>query len=168
MTKQISDHAAAAKMIRTELKKHGIKGRVRASTASMTSSVNVYLDNCEAPWVFEAVKAFASRFQYGHFDGMIDCYEYSNTNDDLPQVRFVFVDNGRSDTDCQNAYNFLKTNFAGYENAPEKYQDAQNEMFGSEWVSTEVHQVLSGCMDSRIAGNLRFWNKPKVDSFVNI
>lgn len=167
MTKQISNHASAAKMIRAELKKHNIKGRVRASTASMTSSVDVYLDECQPPWVMKAVEIFANRFQYGHFDGMTDCYEYSNTNDDLPQVRFVFVHNQCSNDDRQKAYDFLKANFASYSDAPENYEDAQNEMYGSEWVSTEVHQVLTGCMDSRIAGNLRFWNKPVV-SLTNV
>jgi len=168
MTKQISDHAAAAKMIRVELKKNGIKARVKASTASMTSSVDIYLTDCLAPWTLKEIEIFCNKFQYGHFDGMVDCYEYSNTNDDLPQVRFVFVHNGRNDDDRQRAYDFLRSNFAGYENAPTKYEDAANEMFGSEWVSTEVHQVLSGCMDSRIASGLKFWAKPKVESFANM
>ncbi len=167
MTKQISDHAAAAKLIRAELKKNGIKASVRASTASMTSSVNINLTDCVAPWVMKEIKLFCSKFQYGDFDGMTDSYNYSNNRDDLPQVRFVFVHNGRSDDDRQRAYDYLRAGFAGYENAPAKYEDAANEMFGSEWVSTEVHQVLSGCMDARSVGT-RFWNKPKVDSFANI
>ncbi len=167
MNKQISDHAHAAKMIRAELKKNGIKARVKASTASMTSSVDIYLTDCLAPWTLKEIKTFCDKFQYGHFDGMQDLYEYSNTNDDLPQVKFVFVHNGRTDEDRQRAYDYLRTGFAGYENAPAKYEDAANEMFGSEWVSTEVHQVLSGCMDSRSVGT-KFWHKPKVDSFTNI
>jgi len=167
MTKQISDHAHAAKLIRAELKANGIKARVRASTASMTSSVDIYLTDCVAPWTVKEIEKFCNKFQYGHFDGMTDCYEYSNTNDNLPQVRFVFVHNGRSDEDRQRAYDYLRTGFAGYENAPAKYEDAANEMFGSEWVSTEVHQVLTGCMDARSVGT-KFWMKPKVDSFANI
>ncbi len=167
MTKQISDHAAAAKLIRAELKKNGIKASVRASTASMTSSVNINLNDCVAPWVIKEIKLFCSQFQYGDFDGMTDSYNYSNTRDDLPQVRFVFVHNGRSDDDRQRAYDYLRSGFAGYENAPAKYEDAANEMFGSEWVSTEVHQVLTGCMDARSVGT-KFWTKPKVASFTNI
>lgn len=97
MSKQISNHAAAAKMIRAELKKNGIKARVRASSASMTSSVNVDILQDILPATRDAIEAFANRFQYGHFDGMTDCYEYSNNRDDLPQVRFVFVSVDYSD-----------------------------------------------------------------------
>ncbi len=167
MKKQISDHAAAAKLIRAELKANGIKASVRASTASMTSSVDIYLADCVAPWTLKEIKLFCSQFQYGNFDGMTDSYDYSNTREDLPQVRFVFVHNGTSDDDRQRAYDYLRNGFAGYENAPAKYEDARNEMFGSEWVSTEVHQVLTGCMDARSVGT-KFWTKPKVDSFANI
>jgi len=167
MKKQISDHAAAAKLIRAELKKNGIKASVRASTASMTSSVDIYLADCVAPWTLKEIKLFCSKFQYGHFDGMTDMYEYSNTNEKLPQVRFVFVHNGTSDDDRQRAYDYLREWFSDYKNAPEKYEDARNEMFGSEWVSTEVHQVLTGCMDAR-STVIKSWNKPKVDSFANM
>ena len=80
MTKQISDHAHAAKLIRAELKKNGIAARVKAHTASMTSSVNVYLTNCEAPWVVEAITAFVNRFQYGHFDRMVLGIKARETN----------------------------------------------------------------------------------------
>jgi len=88
----LSTHAQAAKMIRTELKKRGIKARVIASSASMTSSVDVYVCN-QPKEVFEEIESFANKFQYGHFDGMTDCYEYSNTDENLPQVKFVFCYN---------------------------------------------------------------------------
>ena len=164
MTKQISNHAHAAKLIRAELKAHSITANVRASTASMTSSVNVTI-YAQAPWVKAAVETFANKFQYGHFDGMTDMYEYSNTNDDLPQVKFVFVNNEFDADDMQRAFDFLRNNFAGYENFKGTYDDHANNSVNGNWVSTEVHQVLNGCMDSRIAGNLRFWVKPKVESF---
>ena len=111
MSKSLSDHAHAAKLIRAELKTHAIKGRVKASTSSMTSSVDVYLENCEPPWIFKAVETFANRFQYGHFDGMTDCYEYSNTNEGRPQVKFVFVHTGRSDADRKRAWDYLRKHF---------------------------------------------------------
>lgn len=90
MTKQISEHAAAAKAIRTELKANGINARVRASTGSMTSSVNVDIEQDLTPAAIEEIKTFCNRYQMGHFDGMTDMYEYSNRQD-LPQVKFVFV-----------------------------------------------------------------------------
>lgn len=91
MSKQISDHAAAAKMIRAELKKNGIAATVRARSYSGGSSVDVTITEDVLPATKHAVEEFCSRFQQGHFDGMTDSYDYSNRRDDLPQVRFVFV-----------------------------------------------------------------------------
>ena len=89
--KTISDHAAAAKRIRAELKKHGIKAKVRAHTASMTSSVDVTIYQDLTPAAFKEIQSFCDQFESGHFDGMTDCYEYSNSREDLPQVKFIFV-----------------------------------------------------------------------------
>jgi hypothetical protein len=93
--KQLSDHAAAAKMIRQHLKAAGIVATVRASTASMTSSVNV--DVAEVlPATFALIKEFCERF----------CYE-TNRNDSLPQVRFVFVRREFSDATKQAAADYV-------------------------------------------------------------
>ena len=44
----------------------------------------------------------------GHFDGMTDCYEYSNTNDDLKaQVKYIFVENIPSDKMVENILQFV-------------------------------------------------------------
>lgn len=92
-----STHAAAAAAIRAELKAHGIKGTVTSKSYSMGSSVNVKLTGDVLPATRDAVEAFAARFQYGHFDGMTDSYEYSNRDDSRPQVKFVFVSVDYSD-----------------------------------------------------------------------
>lgn len=91
MTKQLSNHAAAAKQIRDNLKERGIKASVRASSYAGGSSVDVYLKQDMMPDTRQEIEVFCKRFQFGHFDGMTDCYNYSNVNDDLPQVQFVFV-----------------------------------------------------------------------------
>lgn len=91
MTKQISDHASAAKAIRAELKKHGINASVKAHTASMTSSVDVDIKQDICPATFKAIEAFAKQFQMGSFNGMEDIYEYDNKSVDFPQVKYVFV-----------------------------------------------------------------------------
>ena len=94
--REMSEQAKAAKLIRAELKKHGIKGRVTSDSASMTSSVNVDLSD-ELQATVDKVEAHCKQYQEGHFDGMIDCYEYSNRRDDIPQARFVFVRNDLSE-----------------------------------------------------------------------
>ena len=126
----------------------------------MTSSVTIDLLECYAPWTVKEIKAYCNQFQYGHFDGMTDCYEYSNNRDDLPQAKFVFVNNGRTDADRQKAYDYLRANFAGYDDKPENYEDAANLQGQTEWVSTEVHQVLSGMMDK--LSTCKYWEKPRV------
>ena len=90
MSKQISEHASAAKMIRAGLKERGIKASVRTSTGSMTSSINVDIKQDVDPVTFKAIKAFAEQFQMGNFNGMEDIYEYSNSQD-FAQVKYVFV-----------------------------------------------------------------------------
>ena len=90
MTKQLSDHAAAAKAIRTGLKDNGIKASVKAETGSMTSSVRVTILEDIHPKTLKAVKTYCDQFEMGHFNGMEDIYEYSNTQD-FPQVKFVFI-----------------------------------------------------------------------------
>ena len=82
-------HAAAAKIIRKELKKHGIQGSVRSNSYSGGSSIHVTLID-PLPATLKAVREFASDFQYGSFNGMKDIYEFTNTRD-IPQVKFVLV-----------------------------------------------------------------------------
>lgn len=155
----ISEHAHAAKLIRKEIKSHGIKATVRAETASMTSSVNVYLEN-ELPATVAAIEEFATKFQYGHFDGMTDSYEYSNKKEELPQVKFVFVNVSFTDSMKQAAWTHLRKWHISLIDAPELYKDATNENFDGEWGSTWVHRALNGSMECG------FWNsyKPRVSS----
>ena len=90
MTKQTSTHAAAAKMIRAELKRHGIQARVISKSYAGGNSVDVYLTD-PLPATLDKVQEYVWQFQYGHFDGMRDSYQLSNYRVDLPQVRFAFV-----------------------------------------------------------------------------
>jgi len=119
----ISNHAAAAKLIRAELKKHGISGTVRAKSYAGGSSVTVSLAD-ELPATAALVRGFTGRFQYGHFDGMSDMYVYSNSRDDLPQVGFIFVNNSYSDEVQQAAWDWCKSYWADMEAAPASYNDA--------------------------------------------
>ena len=67
----------AAKNIRIELKAAfpGHKFSVRIESYSMGNNITVkWVDGPAA----ERVDAIINRYQQGHFDGMTDCYEYSN------------------------------------------------------------------------------------------
>lgn len=87
----MSSHAEAAKMIRAEMKARGFKGSVRSQSYAGGNSVRVEIQQNISPAQLKEFEAFAHRFQYGHFNGMNDSYEYSNRVEGLPQVRFVFV-----------------------------------------------------------------------------
>lgn len=51
----------------------------------------------------ESVNKLVNCFELGHFNGMNDCYEYSNRRDDIPQCRYVFVTREYSDTAISSA-----------------------------------------------------------------
>jgi len=110
--------AQAATMIRNYLKANNIAGSVKSEIYSMGSSVNVYVTDLE-PEVLDKLRTFANQFQYGRFDGMQDLYEYTNSRDDLPQVKYVFVNNTLSPELSQEIWNFARNYYAGMEDAPE-------------------------------------------------
>lgn len=91
MEKRQSNHAAAAAAIRAQLKKAGIKARVRSRSFSMGDAVDVDIYADLMPAARKEVEAFVDQFQYGHFDGSDDSYRYSNHRDDLPQVKYAHV-----------------------------------------------------------------------------
>jgi hypothetical protein len=87
-----STHAAAAALIRAGLKRNGLKARVTSQSYSGGNSIRVRIQQDVLPETRKQVEQFCGRFQAGHFDGMTDCYEFSNARSDVPQVRFVFVE----------------------------------------------------------------------------
>ena len=91
-----SPHAAAAQAIRQDLKKAfpSVKFRVRSDSFSMGNSVDVSWT--DGPTRSD-VDRIIGRYQYGHFDGMQDLYEYSNRRDDLPQAKYVSGSRSMSD-----------------------------------------------------------------------
>lgn len=125
MAKEMSNYAAAAKQIRVWLKAQGIAARVNSEGYSMGSSVNVEIYD-QAPEVRAKVEEFASQYQQGRFDGMQDLYEYSNVNKDLPQAKYVFVNNEISDAMRQEIWDFALGYYGGLEGAPAEAKAAYN------------------------------------------
>jgi hypothetical protein len=83
-----TEYARAGSQIRKILKQNfpTTKFSVTSESYSMGSSVNIiWTDGVTTEQVYKLVK----QFQYGHFDGMQDLYEYSNSRDDIPQVKYV-------------------------------------------------------------------------------
>lgn len=89
--RKLSEAAQAAKAIRKELKAAfpGVKFSVRSENFAGGNAVNVTWSDPAADQ--KAVNELVKKYQYGHFNGMDDIYEYSNTNSDLPQAKYVFA-----------------------------------------------------------------------------
>ena len=83
-----SIQAQAASAIRAELKNAfpTVKFSVKSESFSGGNSVNIHW--YDGPLTKE-VDAIVGKYQYGHFNGMEDIYEYSNKNDDIPQAKYV-------------------------------------------------------------------------------
>lgn len=95
MKRKLSSYAQAAQQIRKELKQKfpNIKFSVTSEDYSMGNSVNIkWVDGPTS----EEVKEITDKYQYGHFNGMEDLYEYSNKREDIAQSKFVFTNRSMS------------------------------------------------------------------------
>lgn len=80
--------AQCAAAIKSELKANfpTVKFSVRSESFSGGNAVDIsWIDGPTD----EQVREITDKYQYGHFDGMIDCYEYSNRRTDIPQAKYV-------------------------------------------------------------------------------
>jgi hypothetical protein len=151
MTKTMSNQAQAAKAIRNELKAAfpGVTFKVTSDSFSMGDSVDIRWTNGPTS---EAVNAITRKYQYGHFDGMVDLYEYSNKRQDIPQSKFVQTDRGYTD-DARRAalayvnrywgwdLRFIEREYRG-RTWLEIDPDSDNST-GHGWQSQEVNAVLA-------------------------
>lgn len=121
MAKQLSTHAAAAKMIRQHLKSIGVPCKVRSESYSGGNSVSVTVGDVN-PQLRKELQAYVDQFQQGHFNGMTDSYEYSSGRDDIPQVKYTFLNVDYSEDLKQKAYEFICNRFSVVD-VPEFYYD---------------------------------------------
>ena len=107
MAKELSPHAATAAAIREELKKLGVKAKVKSESFAGGDAVDVYLEDVH-PERADAIKTAVKKYQYGEFDGMTDCYNYTNRDDSIPQVKYVKVSNKPSEKLSESIFWGLK------------------------------------------------------------
>lgn len=98
--KKKSTHASCSAAIKAELKNifPDVKFSVTSDSFSMGNSVRIAWN--DGPTV-EQVEEITGKYQYGHFDGMQDLYEYSNKRDDIPQAKYVTETRTMSDATRQ-------------------------------------------------------------------
>jgi hypothetical protein len=87
------------------------------------------------------------------FDGMIDLYEYSNTRDDIPQVKFVFVNNYISAAMSQSIWDFLRGYYSGMDNAPSDANMAGNFAMHGDYGDRVISRFFSGNYS-----NTQYWD----------
>jgi hypothetical protein len=94
--RELTPSARCAKAIRIELKAKypQIKFTIRSKNFAGGNSVDI--DWIDGP-ARKDVEEIVGKYQYGHFDGMIDCYEMSNVRKDIPQAQFVMTQRNYSD-----------------------------------------------------------------------
>ena len=85
-----SIQAKAAAQIKAKMKAAGFKASVNSFSASMCDGVRIYCDEADLTNK-EKISDICMPYQYGHFNGMEDIYEYSSMIPGLPQVKFVQI-----------------------------------------------------------------------------
>lgn len=111
--KTLSTHAATAQAIRTTLKQAWPRVTFRVRSKSFSNGDSVHVDWTDGP-TSEAVNALIRQYQEGHFDGMIDLYEYSNRRDDIPQTKFVQAQRDMSAEAQRAIVDYLNRTMYGY------------------------------------------------------
>lgn len=153
MTRELTDAAKVAKEIRTKIKELGIKASVKSKNYSGGDSVTVYVSDIR-PEIEKQIEEICKPYQMGHFDGMTDCYEYSNWNKDIPQTKYLFIENRPSDEMIADILNWLDKNDYGKQfETDEKVQ----ELYG-DWSMDRLRlarKIYFGKFD--MFGG--FWNK---------
>jgi len=88
--KNLTQAAQCALAIKAELSKEfpGLKIKCKSSNFSMGNSVHVSA-NFKNKADKDRAEDLVGKYQYGHFDGMTDYYEHSNSRSDIPQAKYV-------------------------------------------------------------------------------
>lgn len=148
-----SQQAQVAKLCKQYLTKRGIECRTRSDSFSMGDSVSVDVYD-QPPEVVREIEKELKQYQYGHFDGMTDCYESSNRRHDIPQTKYLHVNNKHSDALRAAAYEHLRQHWHGGDALPEKMEDAGRGALSGEDVPTMVHRLLTGALNGV---SVNFW-----------
>ena len=153
-----SKAAQAAAMIRGELRRRGIKARVKSSNFSQGDSVDVYATDL-TPEQREGVEKLISQFRYGDFDGRTDSYDANNRRADIPQAKYVDLTPEYSDQLQQQAWDYFRQQRNVDAPADLKEAERQGGRIDGEPASTWVWQVLQGSEGD-------FWSRSKADASV--
>ena len=164
----LTGSAQCAAAIRTELKTKfpNYKFSVTSDNFSMGNSVNISWTDGPTAGQVESV---TRKYQYGHFNGMEDVYEYSNNIEGLPQAKYVSESRKMSEELKAILFPQLKELLPNYE--PTSYRDDLDSILYQIWRRTEIKDInnikgIEFCINNElpgIAGNYKitFINEEK-------
>ena len=93
--RKLTPAAQVAKLLKAKAK--SLKLEVKASSKNFSGGNSVDIKVLKgSDKSFNELKEYSSQFKSGHFDGMNDIYEYSNSRDDIPQTKYLFIDDDRA------------------------------------------------------------------------
>ena len=110
-----TEAAKTSSVIKKELKNsfHSTKFSVKSDTFAGGDSVNISWT--DGPTTDE-VENIVKKYQYGNFDGMTDMYNYTNTREDIPQVKYVMTNRRMSEDICKKIIEDLKNYYEACKN----------------------------------------------------
>jgi len=83
--------AQTAKAIKAEITKQYPAVKVLATSQNYSGGDSVHVTVISAQEESKApIRAICEKYQYGHFNGMEDIYECSNSQEGIPQAKYVF------------------------------------------------------------------------------
>ena len=159
--RQPSSQSLVAKEIKKYVKSLGFKCKVKSDSFSGGDSVIVTLPEDMHPNTVAEIESHCSQYQYGHFNGMEDIYEHSNTRDDIPQTKFLFIRSEHSKELKQKAWDEIRTKWAGFEDAPEDFKGASNfrNTNMGEYGDRVVYRMLSAKPEENWSIGENFWKE---------
>lgn len=93
--RKLTPAAQVAKLLKAKAK--SLKLEVKASSKNFSGGDSVSIKVLKgSDKSFNELKEYSSQFEQGHFDGMNDIYEYSNSRDDIPQTKYLFINDERA------------------------------------------------------------------------
>ena len=114
MTRKLTQAAQVAKLLKQKAKELGLVATAKSQNYSMGNSVNVRItEGSDAN--LEKLKEYSNQYQYGHFDGMQDMYEITNYRDDIPQTKYLFVEDFRTEKIIKDNLDQTKVRFYEHE-----------------------------------------------------
>lgn len=151
MKKKLSTHAQTAKLIREVLRKefNFTVFCVRSSVFAGGNSVQVEWTNGPS---YDQVMKVIGKYQYGHFDGMTDCYDHSNCRDDIPQVKYVQVRREISRDLKEILFDIMRKKYEGWQHLRDLDQCCSSLM--EKWRAWSANEYIHRMIASRDLRNI--------------